>query len=271
MQMVGQKLNLEIINSWSEIPQFIIIQGDRNMGKTTMVLYLCEKFNMHYVKMNNGINDVRELVKLMTPNSNTIYHFKDFDRASIQAKNALLKITEETPVGNCIIITGSNQIKTLESRARKLVMGAYNMEEVCNYMQGYVSSSEIQRNLFIAGINSPSKVEKYCKYDGLEQCLNFAFQVFNKITMIDYVDGVYAIRDFESRYKNDEVDVAILFLSMLIHIIEYNIINKQYYHYYEILNILIPAKESLERDYTLNRKFVIYRVIYNLSQIRGKI
>ena len=168
MQMVGQKLNLEIINSWSEIPQFIIIQGDRNMGKTTMVLYLCEKFNMHYVKMNNGINDVRELVKLMTPNSNTIYHFKDFDRASIQAKNALLKITEETPVGNCIIITGSNQIKTLESRARKLVMGAYNMEEVCNYMQGYVPSSEIQRNLFIAGINSPSKVEKYCKYDGLE-------------------------------------------------------------------------------------------------------
>ena len=92
---------------------------------------------------------------------------------------------------------------------------------------------------------------------------------FPSLTDSDYI--LYAIRDFESRYKNDEVDVAILFLSMLIHIIEYNIINKQYYHYYEILNILIPAKESLERDYTLNRKFVIYRVIYNLSQIRGKI
>ena len=173
MQIVGQKHNLELINSWETMPPFTIIQGDRNTGKTTMVLYMCEHFDLKYVKMKNGVNDVRQLIKYMTPNSNTIYHFKDFDKASIQAKNALLKITEEPIVGNYIVITGNTQIKTLESRARKLVMSAYSLEEMTSYMQKYYENYEIQKKLYMAGLNTPSKIDKYSKYEAIIPLLDF--------------------------------------------------------------------------------------------------
>ena len=33
MQIIGQKSNLEIINNWKKLPQFIILQGDKHTGK----------------------------------------------------------------------------------------------------------------------------------------------------------------------------------------------------------------------------------------------
>lgn len=265
MQIVGQKHNLELINSWETMPPFTIIQGDRNTGKTTMVLYMCEHFDLKYVKMKNGVNDVRQLIKYMTPNSNTIYHFKDFDKASIQAKNALLKITEEPIVGNYIVITGNTQIKTLESRARKLVMSAYSLEEMTSYMQKYYENYEIQKKLYMAGLNTPSKIDKYSKYEAIIPLLDFAYKMFDKITYLNEDYYIPAVMQFDIKYEN--VDASILFLDMLIHIIEYQFYTKPYYDYYDILNALIAAKESLEKDYTLNRRFILYRVLYTISQM----
>lgn len=263
MQIVGQKSNLEIINHWKEMPNFTIIQGDKNTGKTTLIIYLCEKFNLHYVKMKNGINDVRQLIKLMSPNSNTVYHFKDFDKASIQAKNALLKITEETPVGNHIVISGSRQIKTLESRARKITMSAYSLEDIVQYSNEFNKGYELQKKLYIAGINTPTKVEKYYNVEKLDSLVNLAFDTFSVITHMTYDYCCRTLGQFESRYE--DVDMVLLYLDMLIHIIEDSLITKHYYDYFEILNILIIAKESIEKDYTLNRKFVLYKALYGVS------
>lgn len=268
MQIIGQKYNLDIINSWKEMPNFTIIQGDKNTGKTSLVFYMCEKFGLHYVKMKNGINDIRQLIKLMSPNSKTVYHFKDFDKASIQAKNALLKITEETPVGNHIVITGSRQIKTLESRARKLTMSSYSLDEIVQYSNKYEKGYEIQRKLYMSGINTPSKIEKYIKVENLDGLVNLAFDTFSVITNITLDYCCRTVAQFEGKY--DEVDLVLLYIDMLIHIIEYNIMEKQFYDYYDILNILIMAKESIERDYTLNRKFVLYRVLYGISLFSEK-
>lgn len=269
MQVIGQKSNIELINSWKDMPPFTIIQGDRNTGKTTMVLYMCEHFDLRYVKMKNGVNDVRQLIKYMTPNSNTVYHFKDFDKASLQAKNALLKITEETIPGNHIVITGNTQIKTLESRARKLVMGAYSLADMSSFMQKYFADFQTQNRLYMAGINTPSKVVKYAKYEAILPLLDYAFEVFDKLTYLSEDDCVIATSKFDIKY--DEIDACLLFLTMLIHIIEYNLKEKHIYDYYDILNTLIAAKESMERDVTLNRKFILYRVLYTISSMKGNI
>lgn len=268
MQVIGQQYNLDIINAWKEMPNFTIIQGDKNTGKTHLVFYMCEKFNLHYVKMKNGINDVRQLIKLMSPNSNTIYHFKDFDKASLQAKNALLKITEETPVGNHIVITGSRQIKTLESRARKITMSAYSLDDIVQYSNKYNKGFEIQKKLYIAGINTPSKIDKYINVENLDGLVNLAFDTYSVITnlTIDYCCRTLAL--FEGRYT--EVNLVLLYIDMLIHIIEYNIVEKHFYDYFDILNILIQTKESIERDYTLNNKFALYRTLYSIGLLREK-
>ena len=268
MQIIGQKANIDLIDKWAEMSPFTIIQGDKNTGKTTLLLYMCEKYKLKYVKLNNSVKDIRELIKLMTPNSNTVYHFKDFNKASIQAKNALLKITEEPIPGNYIVITGESQIKTLESRARKIVMNTYLLDEMIDFMKQYYEDETTRINLYRAGINTPTKVIKYSKYEAVVPLLEYAIDLFKKITYISDDDCVNTVARFDNKY--DEIDACILFLDMLIHLIESDINSRYLFDYYDVLNVLVSAKESLESDHTLNRKLVLYRALYTISIMESK-
>ena len=270
MQLVGQKSNLELINKWKELPNFIIIQGDEHTGKTYLATYLCKKFGKHYVAMKNGIADIRGLLDIMVENSNAVYHFKNFDKASMQAKNALLKITEETPAGNTIIITGDAQIGTLESRAIKLVMSAYSEEEMVEYLSKYYMFNTA-KNLYRAGINTPAKCMQYKSYEFIEQLVEYAYDIFEKLSYISIDALIMMLHRFEYRY--DSLDPCLLFIDMLINIIEYNIkTNLSYKHsYHNILELLIECKEDLIQDSTLNRKMLLYRTFYQIQLLGGKL
>lgn len=268
MQLIGQESNLELIKNWGTLPQFIIIQGDKHTGKTYFISYLCNIFKLHYVRMNNGINDVRSLLDAMVPDSNTIYHFKDFDSASLQAKNALLKITEEPIRGNYIIITGSSQLKTLESRARKIIMAPYKESDVKQYMKKYYIPTVIDK-LYIAGCNTPAKVNMYKNYEHIDALLNYVFYIYEHITYISLDEIISMLSRFESRYDKEGIDSCLLFLTLLINVIEYNIKKDNYYSYYKILSILIQSKNMLRKEYTLNRKFLLFRTFYDIYLLRN--
>lgn len=270
MQIVGQENNLELINKYETLPQFIILSGDEHTGKTYFTKYLCNKFKLHYVKVENGINDVRKLLEVMKEDSNTLYHFKDFHRATTRAKNALLKITEEPKRGNYILISGSSQLRTLESRARKIIMQPYNKDEILEYMKVYFQDKSLQNNLYRVGINTPAKVELYkdCEYIG--DLVSYACTIFEKITYISMDDIILMLSKFESRYENKDIDICLLFLNMLINLIEYHIKTKQLYEYYDILNILIDGKTQIIRESSLNRKLLIYRIFYAIYYINRK-
>ena len=248
-------------------------------GKTHLVMYLCNKYKLHYVKMDNGINSIRHLLDIMQKDSNTVYHFKDFHTASIQARNSLLKITEEPVRGNYIIITGSSQLKTLESRARRLIMAPYDKQSVLDYMSQYYNSN-ILNDLYIAGLNTPAKAKQYKNYENIEQLLNFTKNIFSKLTYINIDDVISIVGSFSSRYnttptyknKDVEIDACLLFLDMLINIIEYNIKlnannNNIICSYYDILQIIIQGKEQLVKEPTLNRKFLLYKIFYEIQSL----
>lgn len=262
MLLIGQKTNLELINRWDTLPQFMIIKGDKHTGKSYLTLYLCQKFGLHYTRMNNGIGDVRKLLDIMQPDSNVLYHFKDFHTASMRAKNALLKITEEPIRGNYIVITGGTQLKTLESRGRELVMSPYSQDEMVEYMTPYYNDSGLRNRLYIAGFNTPAKVEMYKKYEHIESLLNYVFDIFDKLTFLSIDEIIFMIHRFETKY--DDIDACLLFLNMLINVIEYNINVKHFYSYYNILNILIKNKQNLIYEPTLNRKLLLYRTFYDI-------
>lgn len=156
MFIIGQKNNLDIIDRWKTLPQFLIIQGDRHTGRTYLILYLCKKFKLTYHLMSNSVSDVRELLSKMKPNSNMIYHFKNFEEASNEAKNALLKITEEPIPGNYIIITGGPQIKTLESRAKRILMEPYTQQD----MEHYINSLDEIKTEEIIDIEASNEKEQ---------------------------------------------------------------------------------------------------------------
>lgn len=268
MYIIGQHENLELINKWKDLPNFLIIQGDRHMGKSYLTLYLCEKFKLHYVKMNNSVNCVRDLINNMKPNTNILYHFKDFQEASLQAKNALLKITEEPIPGNYIVITGGPQIKTLQSRARLIIMNPYSQDELFDYMQPYFPEDDLKNKLILAGINSPAKINYFKDYPNLNGLVNFTFEIVNKITYLKIEDILEIMARFENRYE--EIDAVALFLEFLINVIKYKIENQKFYSYNTILKIIIKGKQSLEREYTLKRKMLLYKIFYEIYNFNKK-
>lgn len=268
MQIIGQKHILEIIDRWSLMPNFTIIQGDKHYGKTYLVLYLCKKFNLHYMKMSNSVKDIRGLVDSMVPNSNTVYHFQNFDNASVSAKNALLKITEEPVAGNYIVITGGPQIPTLQSRATRLVMEPYEYDEIQELMNTYYKA-EITKKLYVAGINTPAKILQYKEFANIEKLMDCAYETFEGLTHLSGKDMIFLTQRFSDRYEEGKIDGCLLFLEMLINIIEDAIRYKKYFSYRSILDIVIQYKNKLLFDTTLRRRLIILRMLYDIRSSEG--
>ena len=148
-------------------------------------------------------------------------------------------------------------------------MQAYSYGEVKTYMDKYYTDSKLEFRFYQAGINTPAKVELYHDYDQLENLINYAFTVFNRITFVTVDMCADVVNSFSIRYE--DIDAAILFLSFLINIIEYSIRNKQIYDYYSILEELADTKIALEKDRTINRRMAMFRLMFNLYKMKGKI
>lgn len=266
MQFIGQKSNLELIDKWTDLPSFTIIQGDEHTGKQYLLLYLCEKFKLNYYKADVSVNAIRTMIEKMIPNSKTVYHLDNFDKASLAAKNALLKITEEPLYGNYIVVTGGPQLKTLESRAVRILMAPYSEEEVFEYMQPYFLDKTVQKAMFEVGINSPAKVYFYKEYEKIEGIINFAKEVASRITALHPDFIIEMMGRFEDRYDN-KIDAYMLFLNILINILENKIIEQHYYSYMSILTVLLNGKRSLLKQPTLKRKMLLFKMFYTIYTI----
>lgn len=270
MQLIGQKNNLDIINRWDNLPSFLIIQGPRHSGKTYLTTWLCEKYGLYYMNMNTGVGDIRSLISAMKPNSNMLYHFKDLELSSLQAKNALLKITEEPIPGNYVVITGGSQIKTLESRAKKLIMEPYSYEDVSDLLKQNFDD-KLCSDLFLAGFDTPAKITYYSMCPNCVDLLKYALEISNEITYISAKQYIPMIYKFQDRYVQDKdsekpvVDECMLFLDMLINIIDNKLKTVKKYSYFDILSILIESKYLLQKDKTLRRRMLLYKTFYDIS------
>lgn len=267
MQFIGQKENMEMINKWTSLPNFLIIQGDQHMGKRYLTIWLAEKFNLSYRELNKSVGSIRDTIAKLRSNDNILYHLDNFESASLAAKNALLKVTEEPIKGNYFVITGGPQIKTLESRARRIIMSPYTREELSIFLDKYYPDKQLQNRLIIAGINSPAKILYYKDYEALEPLVNYAHDIFTKITYITPESILKLLPRFENRYDN-KIDATMLFLTMLINIIEYNIKEKGYHSYMNILKILLKGKKELSVQPTLKRKMLLFDIFYNIYKSR---
>ena len=137
--MIGQKRLLGIIDKLAEkdFPRFVLLVGARGSGKKLMSKIIADKLNCPLVPIGVGVEEVRDVIQNAYTNTEPIvYVLPDTDKMSIQAKNALLKVTEEPPQKAYFILTvtdPSNTLKTLISRACVLVMDDYNENELFSY------------------------------------------------------------------------------------------------------------------------------------------
>lgn len=133
MRIIGQKLlrdKLAVINN-----KVNILVGARGSGKTAIAKWLAHSLGETlYTEEEGKIDRIREIIEHSnTTPTRTIYYFKDADKMTVQAQNALLKLAEEPPVNAKLLIGVTNissLLDTIESRAMVFRMGSYTTSEL---------------------------------------------------------------------------------------------------------------------------------------------
>lgn len=140
--MIGQIVLLQHIQEQIEngtFPRFSIIVGDKGSGKKTLVHIIAELLGVTSVDWcSTSIDAIRGMITdaHMTRSYKILYVIPDADTMSIQAKNALLKVTEEPPA-NCYFIMTledlNNTLETIRSRGTVFRMETYTPDHIREY------------------------------------------------------------------------------------------------------------------------------------------
>jgi len=191
--MVGQKQLLQHADALLErkgFPQFSIIIGPVGSGKKTIAQHIAKKLTENVVVVDNKIDTVREVIKTAyTTSTPTTFIFADSDRASISAKNAMLKLFEEPPKNMYFILTACNTafvLNTVESRGRSFQMLPYSRAELREYLYNvasFVGHFEIKDEdieFILSVADTPGDINELLSYD-LKEFKHFVTLVATKI------------------------------------------------------------------------------------------
>lgn len=140
--MIGQKPLLDELDTLYEhggFPRFAIFIGATGMGKRTLMREIANKYwdiviELPDVKVDTVRGMIDEAYRLANP---TVYIIPDGHKMSPQAKNALLKVTEEPPNKATFLMSVTSTealLHTLSSRGTKFYLRPYSEAERSEYI-----------------------------------------------------------------------------------------------------------------------------------------
>ena len=141
MYICGQKTlisKIETLVKNNKFPRFVILVGNEGFGKKLISDYIARSIRANFVPCSIDVESVREMIS----NANTIvektlYMLADCDAMSLNAKNAILKVTEEPPNNSYFIMTVrdlSNVLDTLISRGTVFHMEQYSRDDIQDFI-----------------------------------------------------------------------------------------------------------------------------------------
>jgi nicotinamide riboside kinase len=170
--MIGQKNILKWVgNNVNSFPHFIVIVGSRGSGKRTLCKTIAHKILCTYSECEIAVDAVRAVIDTSYgSHTKVMYCFADADNMRPQAKNAMLKITEEPPENAYFCLTicdDSSMLDTIKSRAYVIRMQEYSTEEINEYY--YSNPKHHDNHLALENIlelcSTPYEVDMLCEYD----------------------------------------------------------------------------------------------------------
>lgn len=185
--MIGQ----EKIKEWVDLnennfPHFIVLIAPSGYGKRTVAKYIASKLSLIYDECEIRTEAVREVIdNAYNTTSNIMYCFADADMMKVQAKNALLKITEEPPRNAYFCLTlcdESNLLDTLKSRANVLYLQHYSGNEK-RYYYDQVGGNGLDRKHICDTSDSLDDINKLIEYG--EDFLTYVKLVYENIAEVE--------------------------------------------------------------------------------------
>ena len=168
MSIMGQKNLLREIYEYIEkdnVPRFMMLSGSKYSGKTFLAKEIAKQISKEVIEVDYKVDAVRDMINTAYKISNkVIYIVDDAQLMSENAKNALLKVTEEPPRKAYIILVVEDFKyipETLISRANVLRIKKYSRDEIQDYIKflDIFNSSDLDMLLDIC--ESPSEVNYF--------------------------------------------------------------------------------------------------------------
>lgn len=220
--MIGQKPITERIDSWiskNEVPHFIIFIGSKGSGKSVLTKYLAEKFGAVYALSDIKVDAIREVIDTAyNAQDKVVYHIKDADTMRAEAKNAMLKITEEPPKNAYFVMSvqsDASLLDTIKSRAQVLNLCAYSKDDIMLYGKKYTQSELLQTAVDVA--DTPYQLDLIMKYG--KDFLDYVQLVFESIGEVVSANAFKSGKNLAFKDEPDKYDIA-LFFKMFIKLAE---------------------------------------------------
>lgn len=201
--MIGQKsliAHCKNLIKNDALQHFCIFTGTQGSGRKTLMKQLASEMQILSTVVDISVASIREVIENAYKNVNpVIYIIPDADGMSVQAKNALLKVTEEPPNKAYFFMSLediNNTLPTIKSRATIYRMENYSREELEEYaQQTFQDTHEIYMRLCDTPgeINILHRMNALDFYDYVEKVVNNiagvsgsnVFKIADKIALKD--------------------------------------------------------------------------------------
>lgn len=209
--MIGQKRNLELIDKWiaDGCPQFFCIVGSRGSGKRLLANYIATKLGLTVAEVGIKVDDVRDVINSATQYGG-FYTFADADTMSANAKNALLKITEEPPKNSYFVVTvqdESSLLDTIKSRAQLIRMEPYTEKDLIDYGCKFPNCELL--NLVISIASTPLEMELLMQYG--TEFIDYVQLVMDNIREVEPANAFKSADRLALKNEEDKYDLTLFF------------------------------------------------------------
>ena len=154
-------------------PRFTILTGAKGSGKKTLAEQIrsmlgCMVYKIADVRIESIRWLIQEAYKTRVP---AVYIISDADEMSVNAKNALLKVTEEPPNKAYFIMTledENNTLETIRSRATIYSMENYTQDELVEYIKANYAveaTTNVMNTLLLLG-STPGEINTLMQMKG---------------------------------------------------------------------------------------------------------
>lgn len=203
-KIVGQKKIINWVDNLTvdSFPHFIVLIGAKGSGKRTIAKYIADKLSAVYVECDIKVDAVRNAITLATTvETPIVYCFANSDTMRAEAKNAMLKITEEPPKNAYFILTvvdESTLLETIKSRATVIRMEPYTVKDMEELGMSMISDdfTDEQKTTFqIAFLTADTPYE-------LKELFTYGKEFFTYVDLVmDNISEVEAANAFKSSSK----------------------------------------------------------------------
>lgn len=259
--MIGQTAILNNVDYWIKtgaMPRFMIISGSKGSGRTTLTKEITRRMKAYLIECELSVDAVREAVKnCYKCSAPTVYLFRNADKMSTAAKNAMLKITEEPPRQAHFVVTvqnSENMLETLRSRATNISMAPYSSNELDIFYHDYT----FKKNRVIRDIcDVPGMMLEMEKID-VEDLLEFCNTIVDNIQKVTGVNAFKIVQRIKLKEDGQGYDPDMFF-----HCMKYSIMNKLQFVSFD--EVSMAYKQTLSRMLTVTCK---YHQEFNMTGIK---